>query len=470
MKNFIIVSMLFVFTGLTGVSADTATGAVANDDTTTTEANTEVVIDVLANDTGSGTLEVTWTSDDTNGSTSFTSTWVIFMPASLFVWDASFNYTIVDWSGSTATWSVEISVEDTTLPILTLNWESTITIEIWDDYIDEWAEFSDNVDWTWSVTASGEVDEDTEWTYTLSYDHTDTSWNEWVQISRTVIVEDTSSEDDTEAPVIILLWESTITIEIWDDYIDEWAEFSDNVDWTWSVTASGEVDEDTEWTYTLTYDYTDIAWNVWIQIFRTVIVREEDDNDDDNGDDDDGDDNDDDDNDDDDSKTVREIQKEFIAAFNILKAEYPGRARSSREYKEAKKDLFDEYKDRLKEATKQAREKIKDKREDTREKIKDKREDIRERIKTKREETRLEYKETFERKYGRMISNLSDEKLEILIDRIDALAVTINESNRTEESKERLLDLLAALRSLADNALNDIDSDEDLIKWIFENL
>ena len=58
--------------------------------------------------------------------------------------------------------------------------------------MDEWAEYSDTEDGTWTLVWSWGVDIYTVWAYILTYDYTDTSWNSATQVTRTVIIEDTT--------------------------------------------------------------------------------------------------------------------------------------------------------------------------------------------------------------------------------------------------------------------------------------
>ena len=73
------------------------------------------------------------------------------------------------------------------------------------------------------VTVNG-VDEDTVGTYTVTYNVTDANSNAATQVSRTVNVVDTT------APVITLLGEATVTIEVGSTYSDAGATASDNYD------------------------------------------------------------------------------------------------------------------------------------------------------------------------------------------------------------------------------------------------
>jgi len=159
---------------------------------------------------------------------------------------------------------------------------------------------------------------------------------------------------------------------------------------------------------------------------------------------------------------VERMQNHYVASFNKLREEYKSRMWDKKwasEFAKKQNELFKEYRERLKEVEKRARDAFK-------EKAKTVRENVRERSDT----GIVRYKETYTRKYGRMISNLSDEKIQILIDRIDALVEKVTNGDYTDEARERLLSMLAAIREIAtDNLAQDNPAQLDL-DALFENL
>ncbi|WP_309242985.1 Ig-like domain-containing protein [Hyalangium versicolor] len=93
----------------------------ANDDTFTVPENSgPSTLDVLTNDTAvpdtGETLTVTAVTQPANGTTSFTSTGVIFTPTAGFVGPTTFTYTISDGNGGTATATVTVNVSNTNDP------------------------------------------------------------------------------------------------------------------------------------------------------------------------------------------------------------------------------------------------------------------------------------------------------------------------------------------------------------------
>jgi len=177
------------------------------------------------------------------------------------------TYDYTDAAGNAAVQvSRTVNVVDTTIPVITLIDDATITHEAATVYTDEGANWADTLDGTGTVTADGMVDVNMVGSYVLTYDYTDAADNAAVQVSRTVNVVDTT------APVITLTGDATITHEAATVYTDEGATWTDTLEGTGTVTASGTVDVNTVGIYTLTYDFTDAAGNAALQVSRTVHV------------------------------------------------------------------------------------------------------------------------------------------------------------------------------------------------------
>ena len=99
---------------------------------------------------------------------------------------------VTDFSEETDSDEVNIIVEDTTPPVITLNGDATITLECGiDDYQEFGATASDICDPTVLVEIGGDtVDTSICGTYILTYNATDASGNSAIQATRTVTVED----------------------------------------------------------------------------------------------------------------------------------------------------------------------------------------------------------------------------------------------------------------------------------------
>ena len=177
----------------------------------------------------------------------------------------SYDYT--DGAGNAATQVTRtVNVVDTTLPVITLTGDATVTHEAATTYTDAGAGWTDTLDGSGDLTASGSVDVNTVGSYSLTYDYTDAAGNAAVQVTRTVNVVDTTN------PVITLTGDATVTHEAATTYTDAGAGWTDTLDGSGTLTASGTVDVNTVGSYPLTYDYTDAEGNAAVQVTRTVNV------------------------------------------------------------------------------------------------------------------------------------------------------------------------------------------------------
>jgi hypothetical protein len=107
---------------------------------------------------------------------------------------------------TTVTQNITVNItdvaEDTTAPVITLTGASTINLTVGDDYKDDGATATDNVDETVTVIVGGTVNTAAAGTYTVTYNAEDAAGNKAIQVTRTVIV---SAPDDTTNPVITSL-------------------------------------------------------------------------------------------------------------------------------------------------------------------------------------------------------------------------------------------------------------------------
>ncbi|MCH2670298.1 MAG: DUF5011 domain-containing protein, partial [Gammaproteobacteria bacterium] len=129
---------------------------------------------------------------------------------------------------------------DTSHPVITLKGDSIATIEAGTLYVDAGAQANDAVDGDLSeaIKVSGEVDSNKPGSYKLSYNVEDSAGNKAVTVTRTVIVVDTTS------PVITLVGEAIVTVEVGSDYEDPGVAANDSVDGdlTSQIKVTGEVD------------------------------------------------------------------------------------------------------------------------------------------------------------------------------------------------------------------------------------
>ena len=181
------------------------------------------------------------------------------------------TYNVTDANGNAAVEVTRtVNVVDTTIPVITLVGDATVTIEVGDTYTDAGATATDNYDGdiTSSIVTVNPVDTDTVGTYTVTYNVTDANGNSAVEVTRTVNVVDTT------IPVITLVGDATVTIEVGDTYTDAGATATDNYDGdlTSSIVTVNPVDTDTVGTYTVTYNVTDANGNTAVEVTRTVNV------------------------------------------------------------------------------------------------------------------------------------------------------------------------------------------------------
>jgi hypothetical protein len=182
------------------------------------------------------------------------------------------TYNVSDAAGNAATEVTRtVNVVDTTVPVITLLGDATVTIEVGNDYTDDGAIASDNYDGdiTDDIVVVNPVDTDVVGTYTITYNVSDAAGNTAVEVTRTVNVVDTT------VPVITLLGDATVTIEVGNDYTDDGAIASDNYDGdiTDDIVVVNPVDTDVVGTYTITYNVSDAAGNAAVEVIREVVVE-----------------------------------------------------------------------------------------------------------------------------------------------------------------------------------------------------
>jgi len=198
------------------------------------------------------------TDNDSTGAVSIISwsvnTWI--------EWTYVLQYLYSDWL---QTWSIDRTVTvvpDASVPVITLNNSATLTLEIYSTYTEQGAVWSDNGS-TWEVLIiSGSVNTWAVGIYTLIYYYSD-GFQTW-SATRTITVEDTST------PYIALNNSATITLEIYSQYIEQWAIRYDN-GFTWTVEIiSWSVNTWAVGIYIIQYTYSD-GFQTW-SATRTVTI------------------------------------------------------------------------------------------------------------------------------------------------------------------------------------------------------
>ncbi|MCH2196465.1 immunoglobulin-like domain-containing protein [Kordia sp.] len=185
------------------------------------------------------------------------------------------RYNVSDATGNAAT---EVTrtvnvVADTTIPVITLNGNATITLNLGDTYTELGASATDNVDGdiTANISITGTVDTSTAGTYVIRYNVNDAAGNTATEVTRTVTV-----LPDTTIPVITLIGNATINLNVGDAYTELGATATDNVDGdiTANISITGTVDTSVAGTYTVRYNVSDAAGNAATEVTRTVNVEE----------------------------------------------------------------------------------------------------------------------------------------------------------------------------------------------------
>ena len=133
--------------------------------------------------------------------------------------------------------------------------ENPITIEVGSTYTDAGATATDTYDGdiTSSIVTVSTVNTSIVGVYSVSYNVTDANGNPAAEVTRTVNVVDTT------VPVITLLGEDPVTIEVGDTYLDAGATATDTYDGdiTSSIVATATVDTTIVGIYFVRYYVTD---------------------------------------------------------------------------------------------------------------------------------------------------------------------------------------------------------------------
>jgi len=178
-------------------------------------------------------------------------------------------YEVSDNAGQVATPVMRsVVVSDTTIPVITLTGNASITIECRTSFVDPGATATDSCQGDVAVTVAGAVDTTVPGDYALVYSAVDAQGNEALQVTRTVSVLDTT------APVITVLGNATVTLECGSPYLDAGATVSDACDNSVDVEVDNQVEPGVPGSYLVLYDAVDVAGNRAVQRFRTVNVTD----------------------------------------------------------------------------------------------------------------------------------------------------------------------------------------------------
>jgi len=181
------------------------------------------------------------------------------------------QYNVTDSSGNPAQEKTRtVKVVDATAPVIALSGASTVTLEVGTAYAEPGYTATDNHDGdiTASVVVTGSVDHNVLGAYLIHYNASDSSGNPAEQKTRVVNVVDTT------APVVALLGDNPMTIELGTLYSEPGFTATDNYDGDMSanVVITGSVDHTVEGIYILHYSVSDFSGNPAEEKTRTVNV------------------------------------------------------------------------------------------------------------------------------------------------------------------------------------------------------
>jgi len=182
------------------------------------------------------------------------------------------TYNVKDVAGIAA---VEVTrtvvVHDQYVPTILRNGQTPVTVEQNSQYNDLGATAWDKVDGdlTGQIKTVNHVDTSKVGTYIVTYNVTDAEGNKAKTVTRTVYVVDVS-------PVIKLIGEKLVTVDLGVTYKDAGATAGDNVDGdlTSAITTYNPVDTSKSGTYNITYNVKDVTGLAAIEVTRTVVVHD----------------------------------------------------------------------------------------------------------------------------------------------------------------------------------------------------
>jgi hypothetical protein len=139
------------------------------------------------------------------------------------------TYNVSDAAGNAATQVIRTVniTPDVTIPVITLLGEAEVSLELGSTYTDAGATAVDNIDGdiTSNIAVVSTVDVNTVGTYTVTYNVSDAAGNAATQVTRTINI-----TPDVTIPVITLLGESEVSLELGSTYTDAGATAVDNID------------------------------------------------------------------------------------------------------------------------------------------------------------------------------------------------------------------------------------------------
>ncbi|MDQ1256091.1 MAG: hypothetical protein QG656_687, partial [Candidatus Hydrogenedentes bacterium] len=184
------------------------------------------------------------------------------------------TYNVADASGNTAAEVTRtVNVVAGSAPVVVLTGMNPVVIGCCDNYTDAGATAVDLEDGNLTaniVTAGLPIDTCVPGTYFVDYNVTDSSLNPAMQVTRTVVVE------DTMPPVITIVGDASITLERGDTYVEAGATALDACqgDLTGSIVTVSWVNTCVVGQYAVMYNVADAAGNEAVEVVRNVTVED----------------------------------------------------------------------------------------------------------------------------------------------------------------------------------------------------
>ncbi|QMS85285.1 DUF5011 domain-containing protein [Candidatus Xianfuyuplasma coldseepsis] len=180
------------------------------------------------------------------------------------------HYTVTDDNGNEGQYTLTVVVVDDVNPSITLNGDDVVYVEYGESYAELGATCLDNYDATCTVTIAGDtVESMILGSYEITYNAMDSENNAATEVTRTVVVQDTT------APVITLNGDDVVYVEYGELYEELSATCLDNYDATCTVSIAGDtVESSILGSYEITYNAMDSENNAAIEVTRTVVVQD----------------------------------------------------------------------------------------------------------------------------------------------------------------------------------------------------
>ena len=178
------------------------------------------------------------------------------------------NYLVSDYSGNSNTTTRAVTVVDTTGPVLTLNGNPNIVLEMGDSYTDANASWTDLVDGVGEVAPNEVLDLTRLGVQLLTFSKVDDNNNTSNVITRSVTILDTTS------PTLVLNGDALVTHEAGQPFVDLGAVWNDVSDGNGTIFGQNTINVNSPGIQHITYKYTDQSGNDSNTLTRVVEISD----------------------------------------------------------------------------------------------------------------------------------------------------------------------------------------------------